>query len=69
MGFSINHTPHDQLPILDEIRHKSVTRINKIAEKVGFKLPRSLSQQRHKSVHQQRSKNHKKNQLVVLHNE
>ena len=56
MGFSINQTPHDLLPALDDERHKSVTRINKIAEKVGFKLPRSLSHQRNTSVKQQRIK-------------
>jgi len=50
VGFSVNQTPKEIFPTLEGAKNRSVSRISKIAEKVGFKLPRSLSQPRHKSV-------------------
>lgn len=56
VGFSVNQTPKEIFPTLEGAKNRSVSRISKIAEKVGFKLPRSLSQPRHKSVNRIKSK-------------
>lgn len=54
IGFSINQASKKMFPSLNDTDDGSVSKINEIAEKMGFKLPRSLSQPRHKSVHQLR---------------
>jgi len=47
-GFSISQGKVDNLPSLFELRNGCANKISEIAEKVGFKLPRSLSQPRTK---------------------
>lgn len=51
-GFSINQATKEKFPSLFEIRNDSASKINQIAENAGFKIPRSLSQPRHKSTSQ-----------------
>lgn len=53
-GFSINHNAKEKFPSLFELRNDSASKISQIAERAGFKFPRSLSQPRNKATSQVR---------------